>query len=122
MFKLTIIPDFVWDDACNGTAETFWILVENCDGEEILLQDQIILRKQSAEGENNGQLVEFRVPMTELMPPNYFIIVVSSGWMRLGTKLAVSFMRLILPERFSTHTLTGFRAFTRRSIERARIY
>jgi len=103
MFKLTITPDFVWDDAYNGAAETFWILVEDCDGEEILLQDQIILRKQSAEGENNGHLVD-QGPMTDLVPPNYFTIVVSSGWMRLGTKLAASFMRLILPERFSPHT------------------
>jgi len=104
MFKLTITLDSVWDDACNGTAETFWSLVENCDGEEILLQDRVILRKQSAGRGNNDHLVEFRVPMTDPVPPNYFIIVVSSGWMRLGTKLAPSFMRLILPERFSPHT------------------
>jgi len=59
----TITPDFILDDVYNGTAETFWILVENCDGEEILLHDQIILRK----GENNDHLVEFRAPTTEPM-------------------------------------------------------
>jgi len=102
--ELTITPDFIWDDAYHGTAETFWILVEDCDGEEILFHDQFILRKQYAEGENNDHLVEFTVPMTEPMPPNYFITVVSDRWMHSETKLAVSFRKLILPEKFPPHT------------------
>ncbi|RPB01060.1 Sec63-domain-containing protein [Choiromyces venosus 120613-1] len=102
--ELTITPDFIWDDAYHGTAETFWILVEDCDGEEILFHDQFILRKQYAESENNEHLVEFTVPMTEPMPPNYFITVVSDRWMHSETKLAVSFRKLILPEKFPPHT------------------
>ncbi|CAZ85684.1 unnamed protein product [Tuber melanosporum] len=102
--ELTITPDFIWDDAYHGTAETFWILVEDCDGEEILFHDQFILRKQYAESENNDHLVEFTVPMTEPMPPNYFITLVSDRWMHSETKLAVSFRKLILPEKFPPHT------------------
>lgn len=102
--ELTITPEFIWEDSYHGTAEQFWILVEDCDGEQILFHDQFILRKNYAEAENNEHLIEFTVPMTEPMPPNYFITVISDRWMHSETKLAVSFRKLILPEKFPPHT------------------
>lgn len=102
--ELTITPNFQWNDALHGAAESFWILVEDCDGEEILFHDQFLLRKIYTEVEMNEHLVEFTVPITEPMPPNYFITVISDRWMHSETKLAVSFQKLILPEKFPPHT------------------
>lgn len=102
--ELTLTPDFVWDEAFHGKAEQFWILVEDCDGEEILYHDQFILKRQYADSESTEHLIEFTVRMTEPMPPNYFITVVSDRWMHSETKLAVSFRKLILPEKFPPHT------------------
>ena len=101
---LTITPNFVWDDAIHGNAQDFWILVEDCDGEEILFHDRFLLRREFAQSEMNEHLVEFTVPITEPMPPNYFISLVSDRWMHSETKIAVSFQKLILPERFPPHT------------------
>ena len=102
--ELSITPNFVWDDEVHGPAQDFWILVEDCDGEEVLFHDQFMLRKEYAEAEVNEHLVEFTVPITEPMPPNYFISLVSDRWMHSETKIAVSFQKLILPERFPPHT------------------
>ncbi|KAI9851780.1 MAG: DEIH-box ATPase [Thelocarpon superellum] len=102
--ELTITPTFEWDAAMHGTAEVFWIIVEDCDGEDILFHDQFVLRQAYAESEMNEHLVEFTVPLTEPMPPNCFITVVSDRWMHAETKLAVSFQKLILPEKFPPHT------------------
>ena len=102
--ELTITPNFVWDEAIHGHAQDFWILVEDCDGEDILFHDQFVLRKDYAQSEVNEHLVEFTVPITEPMPPNYFITLVSDRWMHAETKIAVSFQKLILPERFPPHT------------------
>ncbi|CAI7657836.1 unnamed protein product [Penicillium manginii] len=102
--ELTITPNFVWDDAVHGNAQDFWILVEDCDGEEILHHDRFLLRADFAKSEMNEHLVEFTVPITEPMPPNYFISLVSDRWMHSETKIAVSFQKLILPERFPPHT------------------
>ncbi|KAI9684528.1 MAG: hypothetical protein M1822_005616 [Bathelium mastoideum] len=103
-FELTVTPNFEWDDELHGSAESFWILVEDCDGEDILFHDQLVLRRNYATSDANEHLVEFTVPITEPMPPNYFITVVSDRWMHSETKLAVSFQRLILPEKFPPHT------------------
>ena len=102
--ELSITPIFEWDDALHGIAESFWIIVEDCDGEEILFHDQFLLRKEYTQSELNEHLVELTVPITEPMPPNYFVTVVSDRWMHSETKIAISFQKLILPERFPPHT------------------
>lgn len=102
--ELTISPNFEWDEEVHGLAESFWVLVEDCDGEEILFHDTFLLRKDYAESETNEHIMEFTVPITEPMPPNYFISVVSDRWMHSETRIAVSFQRLILPEKFPPHT------------------
>ena len=102
--EMTITPEFVWDDAFHGNAEVFWILAEDCDGEQILFHDTFLLRKQYVMGEENQHLVEFTVPISEPLPPNYFFTVVSDRWMHSETKLAVPFRKLILPEKFPPHT------------------
>ena len=102
--ELTIAPNFEWDDSVHGLAESFWILVEDCDGEDILYHDSFLLRKDYATAEMNEHLVEFTVPITEPMPPNYFITLLSDRWLQSETKLAVSFEKLVLPEKFPAHT------------------
>lgn len=102
--ELTLTPNFEWDDDLHGLAEAFWVLVEDCDGETILFHDTFLLRKDYALSEMNEHMMEFTVPITEPMPPNYFITVLSDRWMHSETKLAVSFQKLILPEKFPPHT------------------
>jgi pre-mRNA-splicing helicase BRR2 len=102
--ELTIRPNFEWDEQLHGAAEAFWILVEDCDGEEILFHDTFILRKDYAVSESNEHVVEFTVPITEPMPPNYFITLVSDRWMHAENKIDISFQNLILPEKFPPHT------------------
>ncbi|KAI0535743.1 Sec63 Brl domain-containing protein [Xylaria digitata] len=102
--ELSITPNFEWDDEIHGTAESFWIMVEDCDGEDILFQDQFLLRKDYATSESNEHLVDFTVPITDPIPPNYFISVISDRWMHSETRLPISFQKLILPEKFPPHT------------------
>ncbi|KAH9840433.1 Sec63 Brl domain [Teratosphaeria destructans] len=102
--ELTLTPKFEWEDELHGRAENWWIIVEDCDGEKILFHDQFLLRKEYATAEMNEHLVEFTVEITEPMPPNYFITVVSDRWMHAESKLALSFQKLVLPEKFPAPT------------------
>ncbi|KAJ5232624.1 Helicase C-terminal [Penicillium chermesinum] len=70
---------------------------------EILFHDRFLLRREFAHAEQE-HLVDFTVPITEPIPPNYFISILSDRWMHSETKIAVSFQQLILPERFPPHT------------------
>src|SRR6266851_474835 len=98
---LSIIPDFRWDEKIHGSAETFIILVEDVDGEFILFSDSFVLRQRYAEDEHN---VTITVPMSEPVPPNYYITVIADRWLHAETRLPISFKHLILPEKFPLPT------------------
>lgn len=98
---LTIVPDFRWDEKIHGAAESFWILVEDVDGEIVLFHDTFILRQRYAEDEHN---VTLTVPMFEPVPPNYYISIVSDRWLHAETRLPILFKHLILPEKFPPPT------------------
>ena len=102
--ELTITPNFEWDETIHGTAQEFWVIVEDCDGEEVLYHDQFLLRKNYAQSETNEHLIEFTVPITEPMPPNYFVSLVSDRWLQCETRVSVPFDDLQLPAKFPAHT------------------
>jgi pre-mRNA-splicing helicase BRR2 len=101
---LTITPDFRWDEKVHGGAESFWILVEDVDGEIVLFHDQFILRQRYAESKENEHNVTLTVPMFEPVPPNYYVSVISDRWLHSETRLPISFKHLILPEKFPPPT------------------
>lgn len=110
--ELTLTPSFKWNDALHGTAQLFWVIVEDVDGERILFHDQFLLRKKYI-GSNNSDsrlttgdehIMDFTVPMFEPMMPQIYVSVVSDRWLHSETKLAVSFRHLILPELLPPHT------------------
>mmetsp|Transcript_16957 Transcript_16957/g.39591 ORF Transcript_16957/g.39591 Transcript_16957/m.39591 type:complete len:2174 (-) Transcript_16957:228-6749(-) len=101
MVELTITPDFQWDAKVHGHAEPFWVFVEDVNGEQILHHEMFVLKERGAEEEHT---LNFTVPITEPLPPQYFIRVVSDRWINAQTLLPVSFRHLILPEKYPPHT------------------
>jgi len=101
LVELTITPDFQWDPKIHGTAEPFWIFVEDVDGETILHHEIFLLTQRGVEEEHT---VNFTVPVMDPLPPQYFIRVVSDRWLHAESLLPVSFKSLILPEKNPPHT------------------
>ncbi|GMG99121.1 hypothetical protein Nepgr_000961 [Nepenthes gracilis] len=99
--ELTITPDFQWDDKVHGYVEPFWVIVEDNDGEYILHHEYFLLKKQYIDEDHT---LNFTVPISEPLPPQYFICVVSDRWLGSQTVLPVSFRHLILPEKYPPPT------------------
>ncbi|EJW85261.1 U5 small nuclear ribonucleoprotein helicase [Wuchereria bancrofti] len=99
--ELTITPDFLWDARVHGTAEGFWIFVEDVDGELILHHEYFLLKQKFCEDEH---LVKMFVPVFDPLPPLYFIRIVSDRWLGSETVLPISFRHLILPEKYPPPT------------------
>lgn len=98
---LIITPDFAWDEKVHGTAQSFWVMIEDVDGELLLFVDQFLLRQRYATEEH---FVSLYVPMMDPLPPNYFISIVSDKWMHADARLPLSFKHVILPEKFPPPT------------------
>ncbi|KAH0839471.1 P-loop containing nucleoside triphosphate hydrolase protein [Lanmaoa asiatica] len=77
---LSIIPDFCWEEKIHGGAETFFILIEDVDGEIVLFHDTFVLRQRYAEDEHNDR------------------------WLHAEMRLPISFKHLILHKKFPPPT------------------
>ncbi|CAD6986436.1 unnamed protein product [Tilletia controversa] len=99
--QLTLTPDFTWDERVHGHSQLFHVFVEDVDGEIILFHDQFLLRQRYAEDEHT---MTFTVQMTDPVPPNYYISLVSDRWLNSEMRLPISFKNLILPAKFPPHT------------------
>ena len=99
--ELTITPDFEFNEEVHGFAEAFHVLVEDVDGEVILHHEMFVLKGSLAEQEH---VVTFTVPLTEPLPPQYFIKLLSDRWLGSEAVLPVSFRHLVRPDKYPPHT------------------
>lgn len=99
--KLSIQPDFQWDERVHGNSQSFWILVEDVDGEVILHYEYFLLKQKYAQDEH---FVKFFIPIYDPLPPQYFIRITSDRWIGSETIIPISFRHLILPEKFNPPT------------------
>ncbi|XP_050379201.1 DExH-box ATP-dependent RNA helicase DExH14 [Argentina anserina] len=97
-----ITPDFIWKDRFHGTAQRWWILVEDSENDHIYHSELFTLTKRMAKGE--PQKLTFTVPIFEPHPPQYYIRAVSDSWLHAEAFYTISFHNLALPEAHSSHT------------------
>lgn len=66
----------VTQDTLHGFVEPFWIIVEDSDSEYVLHHEFFLLKKQYMKaGAEVDHQVAFTVPISEPLPPQYFIKV-----------------------------------------------
>jgi len=100
--QLTLTPEFSWRDNIHGAALRWLIWVEDSENEKIYHSEMWTLTKKM--WKEGAQKISFAVPISEPLPPQYYIRAVSDSWLGSEALLAVSFKGLILPERHPPHT------------------
>ncbi|TPX48749.1 hypothetical protein SeLEV6574_g01875 [Synchytrium endobioticum] len=105
---LFITPEFTWNDRVHGSAEPFWIWVEDAENVEILHSEYFLLTKRQ---QYETQKLGFTIPLpsvtstTDGLPPQIFVRAISDKWIGAETVIPVSFKHLILPSlQASVHT------------------
>ncbi|KAL1916259.1 uncharacterized protein VTP21DRAFT_5876 [Calcarisporiella thermophila] len=99
--QLNVVPDFVWNDRIHGSADPWWIWVEDAENTEIYYSEYLVLNKKHL-GET--QKLSFTIPVTEPLPPQIFVRATSDRWIGAETIIPISFKHLILPEHHQPHT------------------
>ncbi|VDI49942.1 activating signal cointegrator complex subunit 3 [Mytilus galloprovincialis] len=102
--RLTITPEFKWDDKVHGTSsEPFWIWVEDPDNNHIYHSEYFLLNKKQVQTGEVQNLV-FTIPIFEPLPTQYYVKAISDRWLGSQFMCPISFQHLILPERHPPHT------------------
>ncbi|XP_058788470.1 DExH-box ATP-dependent RNA helicase DExH14 isoform X2 [Vicia villosa] len=99
---LVITPAFIWKDRFHGTAQRWWILVEDSENDHIYHSELFTLTKRMAKGE--PYKLSFTVPIFEPHPPQYYIHAVSDSWLHAEAFYTITFHNLPLPEVSTSHT------------------
>ena len=99
--EVVITPDFAWDEKIHGYVEPFIVLVDDADSEYIIHQENFLLTQPRCEEDS---VLTFTLPITDPLPPQYFIRIISDKWLGCESTLPLSFRHLILPEKFSPPT------------------
>ncbi|QCE13990.1 P-loop containing nucleoside triphosphate hydrolase [Vigna unguiculata] len=99
---LVITPVFTWKDRFHGTAQRWWILVEDSENDHIYHSELFTLTKRMARGE--PYKLSFTVPIFEPHPPQYYIHAVSDSWLHAEAFYTITFHNLPLPEARTSHT------------------
>lgn len=99
--KLFLYPEFVWNDRHHGISESYWVWVENSETSEIYHHEFFILsRKKMAD---NHEL-NFTIPLSDPIPAQIYVKVISDRWLGAETVHPVSFQHLIRPDTESVYT------------------
>lgn len=99
---LVITPAFIWKDRFHGTAQRWWILVEDSENDHIYHSELLTLTKRMAKGE--PYKLSFTVPIFEPHPPQYYIHAISDSWLHAEAFYTITFHNLLLPEVRTSHT------------------
>jgi antiviral helicase SLH1 len=99
--KLWLLPDFKWNDRHHGTSESFWVWVENSETSEIYHYEYFILSRRKLYDDHE---LNFTIPLTDPLPTQIYVRVVSDRWLGAETVHPISFQHLIRPDTESVYT------------------
>ncbi|EDO14727.1 hypothetical protein Kpol_1075p5 [Vanderwaltozyma polyspora DSM 70294] len=104
-FELEIIPGWIWDNRYHSPIESFTILVEDTNGDNILYSTNILIHKDYI---NQEHIVNFYIQLNSseqrTLPPNYFITIISDRWLNSKEQIVASFHDLRIPRKFPQPT------------------
>ncbi|KAJ5798560.1 uncharacterized protein N7503_007856 [Penicillium pulvis] len=99
--RLSIYPEFTWNDRHHGASESFWVWVENSETSEIYHHEYFILSRRKLYDEHE---LNFTIPLSDPLPSQIYIRIISDRWLGAETVSPVSFKHLIRPDTESVYT------------------
>ncbi|CUM54439.1 uncharacterized protein AC631_04380 [Debaryomyces fabryi] len=98
---INLEPDFMWDERYHGNAQMFWITVEESDNSDILHVEKFILNKKQMKSPHE---MDFMIPLTDPLPPQIVVRIISDTWIGSETVHTISFQHLIRPSNETIRT------------------
>ncbi|KAL6244363.1 putative steryl acetyl hydrolase mug81 [Rhinocladiella similis] len=99
--QLFLYPEFNWNDRHHGTSESYWVWVENSDTSEIYHHEYFILSRKKM---HDSHELNFTIPLSDPLPSQIYVRVISDRWLGAETVQPVSFQHLIRPDTESVYT------------------
>lgn len=99
--ELEILPEWEWDIDIHGFAESFLLIVEDCNGDKILFTDTFLVRRNFV---NQEHILDFTVSVSDPIQPTYFISLISDKWLHCEAKVPLVLYNVHMPKKFPSPT------------------
>ncbi|BEI88967.1 uncharacterized protein CcaverHIS019_0203290 [Cutaneotrichosporon cavernicola] len=96
---VTVEPTFKWSNKVSGTAEPFYVWVQDADGINILQWRNVLLRPST-----KSVVIEFVIPWTADTHASLSIVTASDRWLGSDSQTHVDLSNLVMPRPFDDHT------------------
>lgn len=97
----TVTPEFEWHEKTHGSVEPWWLWIEDDVSESIFHSEYVLLHRRQG---HEPVTTTFQIPVSEPVPKQYFIRVMSDRWVGAETTFILSFSSLALPGHDTEHT------------------
>ena len=102
-FDVYITPNFNWLSSYHPYKELFHLFLFDNDCEIILHHEMFWLKEKNIINKDEKNF-GFIVPVTEVLPPYYFMYVISDTWIKSVKIVPICLQKLILPDKFLPST------------------
>ncbi|OJJ50705.1 hypothetical protein ASPZODRAFT_126630 [Penicilliopsis zonata CBS 506.65] len=99
--RLSLYPEFSWNDRHHGASESYWIWVENSETSEIYHHEYFILSRRKLYDDHE---LNFTIPLSDPLPSQIYVRAISDRWLGAETVTPISFQHLIRPDTESVFT------------------
>ncbi|SJM82207.1 probable Pre-mRNA-splicing helicase BRR2 [Zygosaccharomyces bailii] len=104
-FELEVLPEWIWDNKWHDNIESFIVILEDTDGEQILYSDVLLIKKEYIGLEHFMDIYLTLNPSQQRnLPPNFFVTVISEKWCHSGSQIAIGLEPIRLPKKFPAPT------------------
>lgn len=94
--QVEIIPDWDWNVSVHGNFQDYLVFVEDTDGDKLLFRDRLSIEKSAQKRE---MLLDFTVPLSDPVQPNYFITFINDKWLHSEFKIPLMISDLKIPKK-----------------------
>ncbi|KAG7661704.1 brr2 [[Candida] subhashii] len=92
--QIEVIPVWSWISSVQGNQETFVVMLEDCNGLELLHYEIFQVHRANV---GKPHIVEFYIPVSDPLPPNYILSFISHKWVQCTWKTPIVLTDIQLP-------------------------
>ncbi|EGW35791.1 uncharacterized protein SPAPADRAFT_131497 [Spathaspora passalidarum NRRL Y-27907] len=91
--QIEAVPEWSWMSV-HGSQEMFMVFLEDCNGNQLLHHEEFVVKQQNI---NKVHVVEFIVPVSEPLIPNFVVSFISNKWVNCNWKVPIMLTNVEVP-------------------------
>jgi activating signal cointegrator complex subunit 3 len=99
--RISLLADFAWNNRWHGVAQSFWVWVEDTEGDKVFHCEQVLVSKINSQ---KPTILSFSLPLFNSSSRRYTVRTVSDVWAGIEQVLSVPLANITIPTTYTPYT------------------